>query len=100
MSGQLPLMPAIKKLMDEVLAGPSSGEEIDGPLAEERKLVLQANKHVLFAAGAATQKYMQAIQDQQEIMGAIADMEIESYAMESAMLRVQKIASSDGEVAA
>src|SRR5207244_1779061 len=44
MSGQLPLMPAIKKLMDEVLAGPSSGEEIDGPLAEERKLVLQAKK--------------------------------------------------------
>src|SRR5436189_4345000 len=96
MSGQLPLMPAIKKLMDEVLAGPSSGEEIDGPLAEERKLVLQAKKLGLFAAGAATQKYMQAIQDQQEIMGAIADMVIESYAMESAVLRAQKIASSQG----
>src|SRR5213594_351808 len=100
MSGQLPLMPAIKKLMDEVLAGPSSGEEIDGPLAEERKLVLQAKKLGLFAAGAATQKYMQAIQDQQEIMGAIADMVIESYAMESAVLRAQKIASSQGEGAA
>ena len=100
MSGQLPLMPAIKKLMDEVLAGPSSGEEIDGPLAEERKLVLQAKKLGLFAAGAATQKYMQAIQDQQEIMGAIADMVIESYAMESAVLRAQKIASSQGGSAA
>src|SRR2546428_2166343 len=100
MTGQLPLMPAIKKLMDEVLAGPSSGEEIDGPLAEERKLVLQAKKLGLFAAGAATQKYMQAIQDQQEIMGAIADMVIESYAMESAVLRVQKITSIQGESAA
>ncbi len=90
----------IKKLMDEVLAGPSSGEEIDGPLAEERKLVLQAKKLGLFAAGAATQKYMQAIQDQQEIMGAIADMVIESYAMESAVLRAQKIASSQGGSAA
>ncbi len=39
MSGQLPLMPAIKKLMDEVLSGPSSSDEIEGPLAEERKLV-------------------------------------------------------------
>src|SRR6202521_3145996 len=77
MSGQLPLMPAIKKLMDEVLSGPSLGEEIEGPLAEERKLVAQAKKLGLFAAGAATQKYMQAIQDQQEIMGAIADMTIE-----------------------
>src|SRR5260221_563759 len=61
MSGQLPLMPAIKKLMDEVLSGPSLGEEIEGPLAlsEERKLVAQAKKLGLFVSGAATQKYMQ-----------------------------------------
>ena len=100
MSGQLPLMPAIKKLMDEVLSGPSIGEDLEGPLAEERKLVTQAKKLGLFAAGAATQKYMQAIQDQQEIMGAIADMTIETYAMESAVLRAQKIADAKGESAA
>jgi alkylation response protein AidB-like acyl-CoA dehydrogenase len=100
MSGQLPLMPAIKKLMDEVLSGPSVGEELDGLLTEERKVVGQAKKLGLFAAGAATQKYMQAIQDQQEIMGAIADMTIESYAMESAVLRAQKIAETKGEAAA
>jgi alkylation response protein AidB-like acyl-CoA dehydrogenase len=100
MSGQLPLMPAIKKLMDEVLAGPSLGEEIEGPLADERKLVAQAKKLGLFAAGAATQKYMQAIQDQQEVMGAIADMTIETYAMESAVLRTQKLVERNGEGAA
>src|ERR1700723_2373751 len=100
MSGQLPLMPAIKKLMDEVLSGPSVGEELDGPLAEEQKLVAQAKKLGLFAAGSATQKYMQAIQDQQEIMGAIADMTIETYAMESAVLRAQKIVASKGEAGA
>jgi len=99
MSGQLPLMPAIKKLMDEVLAGPSVGEELEGPLAEERKLVGQAKKLDLFAAGAATQKYMQAIQDQQEVMGAIADMVIETYAMESAVLRAQKMVEQKGEAA-
>jgi alkylation response protein AidB-like acyl-CoA dehydrogenase len=97
MSGQLPLMPAIKKLMDEVLAGPGLSEELEGSLAEERKLVASAKKLGLFAAGAATQKYMQAIQDQQEIMGAIADMTIETYAMESAVLRAQKIAERNGE---
>jgi alkylation response protein AidB-like acyl-CoA dehydrogenase len=97
MSGQLPLMPAIKKLMDEVLSGPSMSEDLEGSLAEERKLVEQAKKLGLFAAGAATQKYMQAIQDQQEIMGAIADMTIETYAMESAVLRAQKIAETKGE---
>ncbi len=100
MSGQLPLMPAIKKLMDEVLAGPSLSEEFEGPLAEERKLVASAKKLGLFASGAATQKYMQAIQDQQEVMGAIADMVIETYAMESAVLRAQKLVESKGEAAA
>jgi alkylation response protein AidB-like acyl-CoA dehydrogenase len=100
MTGQLPLMPAIKKLMDEVLSGPSAGEEIEGPLAEERKLVAQAKKLGLFVSGAATQKYMQAIQDQQEVMGAIADMTIEIYAMESAVLRAQKMVELKGEAAA
>ena len=100
MTGQLPLMPAIKKLMDEVLSGPSQAEDLEGPLAGERKLVAQAKKLGLFAAGAATQKYMQAIEDQQEIMGAIADMSIETYAMESAVLRAQKIAENKGESAA
>ena len=97
MSGQLALMPAIKKLMDEVLSGPSVGEEIEGPLAEERKLVAQAKKLGLFIAGSATQKYMMAIQDQQEVMGAIADMTIEIYAMESAVLRAQKMVEQKGE---
>ena len=105
MSGQLPLMPAIKKLMDEVLSGPSLGEEIEGPLSEERKLVGQAKKLGLFVSGAATQKYMQTIQDQQEVMGAIADMTIEIYAMESAVLRAQKMveaasSSQNGEASA
>jgi len=100
MSGQLPLMPAIKKLMDEVLSGPSAGEEIEGPLAEERKLVAQAKKLGLFIAGSATQKYMMAIQEQQEVMGAIADMTIEIYAMESAVLRAQKIVEQKGEASA
>ncbi len=100
MSGQLPLMPAIKKLMDEVMSGPSVGEEIEGPLADERKLVANAKKLALFVAGSATQKYMKAIQEQQEVMGAIADMTIEIYAMESAVLRAQKIAEQKGEAAA
>jgi butyryl-CoA dehydrogenase len=96
MSGQLPLMGAIKKLMDEVLSG-TRNDGVEGPLAEERKLVSAAKKIALFAAGVATQKYMQAIQDQQEIMGAIANMTIETYAMESAVLRAQKLAMRNGE---
>jgi len=94
------LMPAIKQIMDEVLSGPSIGDEGEGLLADEHRLVASMKKLGLFAAGAATQKYMQAIQDQQEIMGAIADMTMEIYAMESALVRAQKIASVQGEAAA
>jgi alkylation response protein AidB-like acyl-CoA dehydrogenase len=100
MSGQLPLMPAIKQLMDEVLSGSSLAEDTEGLLAEEQKLVASAKKVGLFAAGAATQKYMQKIEDQQEIMGAIADMVMEIYAMESALLRSIKITKGPAEPAA
>lgn len=96
MSGQLPLMAAIKKLMNEVLSG-SAEEGGDGTLVEERKLVVRAKKIGLFAAGIATQKYMQAIQDEQEVMGAIANMVIETYAVESAVLRAQKLVARHGE---
>src|SRR5438270_783381 len=96
MSGHLPLMPAIKKLMDEVLSG-ARPEEMEGPLGEERRLVASAKKIGLFAAGVVTQKYMRAIQDQQEIMGAIANIAMETYAMESDVLRACKLVARDGE---
>jgi Acyl-CoA dehydrogenase, C-terminal domain len=97
MSGQLALMPAIKKLMDEVLAGPSMGEPLEGPLAAERTLVANAKKLALFVAGAASQKYMVALADQQEILGAVADMVIETFTMESVVLRTQKLVAAKGE---
>jgi butyryl-CoA dehydrogenase len=100
LSGQLPLMPAIRQIMDEVLSGPSAGDDFEGLLAEEQKLVGSAKKLGLFAAGAASQKYMAAIQDQQEIMGAVADSVIEIYAMETVLLRTMKIALAQGDTAA
>jgi len=96
MSGQLPLLPAIKKVMDEVMAGPS-GEELEGTLAAERKLVESGKKLAMLVAGAASQKYMQKLADQQEIMGAIADMVIEAFAMDSAVLRARKYVEAHGE---
>lgn len=90
MAGKLALMPAIKQLMDEVIAGPLEREEHQGPLQEQYALLTNAKKLTLFAAGAATQKYMQQLADQQEVMGAIADMVIEVYAVESAILRAEK----------
>ncbi len=95
MSGKLALMPAIKKLMDDVMSGPSEKIDREGPLADEQNLLANAKKLTLFVAGAATQKYMQQIADEQEVMGAIADMIIEVFAMESAILRAEKIAAAN-----
>jgi butyryl-CoA dehydrogenase len=100
MSGQLPLMPKIKQVLDEVMAGPSFGDGDDGALAAERALVGNLKKIGLFVSGAASQKYMAGLADQQEVMGAMADMLIEGYMAESALLRTRKIVEKQGESAA
>ncbi|MDR3764172.1 MAG: acyl-CoA dehydrogenase family protein [Acidobacteriota bacterium] len=99
MSGQLPLLPAIKKLMDEVMAGPSFAEEDERKLATQRKALENAKKIGLMVSGAASQKYMQQIADHQEVMGAIADIVIEVYAMDSVLARTLKLIESQGEAA-
>ena len=53
----------------------------------------------LFAAGSASQRYMQDMENQQEVMGALADMAIETFAAESCVLRAQKMVESSGEAA-
>jgi alkylation response protein AidB-like acyl-CoA dehydrogenase len=96
MSGQLALLPAIKKTMDEVMAGPSF-DELEGTLAAEQKILSNAKKLSMLVAGSASQKYMQKLADQQEIMGAIADMVIETFAMDSCLLRARKFIEANGD---
>jgi alkylation response protein AidB-like acyl-CoA dehydrogenase len=94
MSGQLPLLPAIDRVMDEVMAPPSFNDLDDGvedPLSREAGLLASAKKLALFTAGAASQKYMTGLADQQEIMADIADITMEVYALESAFLRARKL---------
>ena len=99
-AGQLPLLAAIKQLMDEVMSGPGSAQDYEGPLAAERKLLASAKKLGLFAAGTASQKYMMNLPDQQEVMGALADCIMEVYAMESCILRAEKLVDTKGAAAA
>jgi len=98
-SGQLPLLPAIKKLLDEMMAGPGFAEEDERTLAPQRKLLANAKKIGLMVAGAASQKYMQQIIDHQEVMAAIADIVIEVFAMDSVLARTLKMMESQGEAA-
>jgi butyryl-CoA dehydrogenase len=105
LSGQLPLLPAIKKLMDEVMQPPSFDSAGDSGelLAREAEVLAAAKKIALFAAGVASQKFMAALQEQQEVMADLADIIAQVYALESALLRARKLAASgkaSAEVAA
>jgi len=95
LNGQLPLLGAIKKLMDEVMQPPSfdSGSADDEPLAREAELLAAVKKIALFTAGVASQRFMAALQDQQEVMADLADIIVQAFALESALLRARKMVS-------
>ncbi|HKO45634.1 MAG TPA: acyl-CoA dehydrogenase family protein [Pyrinomonadaceae bacterium] len=101
MSGKLALLPAAKALMDEVLTPQmASFDDDEELLAAEARLAKNAKKVALMTLGTAAQKYMMALGEQQEILLGIADIIMDAYAMESAILRAQKLAASQGEEAA
>ena len=99
MGGQLALIPAAMKLADEILAGPSFEEAPEGVLAEEARTIANCKKMFLQAAGGAVQKFREKLADEQELIGALANIVMEIYAMESTLLRAQKAAASKGEAA-
>ena len=95
--GELPLVEAIKKVTGELLSlRPQMGEEKE-VLENERRMVSMTKKIGLIAAGAATQKYMEKLADQQEIVALIADIVIQIFAMESVLLRTLKKIQKDGK---
>jgi butyryl-CoA dehydrogenase len=92
-SGQLPLMASIKKLMDEVMEPPSfdSGADEEQPLGRETAALAAVKKIALFSAGVASQRFMAALQDEQEVMAELSDMITQVFALESALLRALKM---------
>ena len=100
MGGQLALIPAAMKLADEILAGPSFEEAPEGVLAEEARTIANCKKMFLQAAGSAVQKFREKLAEEQELIGALANVVMEIYAMESGLLRAQKGAAEKGEAAA
>jgi alkylation response protein AidB-like acyl-CoA dehydrogenase len=100
-SGKLALLPAAQKLMDEVLSpSMNSFDDDETVLSAEVKLVRNAKKVALMTLGTAAQKYMMGLSDQQEILMGIADIIMDTYGMESAVLRARKLAAAQSEDAA
>jgi alkylation response protein AidB-like acyl-CoA dehydrogenase len=99
MKGRLDLMGPAMAVQKELMAIPDFGSGDDAPFAKEKKLISSFKKAILMTAGAAVQKLMAKIENEQEILMHIADMSIETFNAESALLRTMKLVDQRGEAA-
>lgn len=100
MKGHLDLMTPAMAVQKELMSIPDfSSEEETGLFIQEKKALANLKKAGLMVAGAAVQKFMNKLADEQEIIMNLADMLIEGYIAESALLRVEKMISMKGEKA-
>ncbi|NWF93969.1 MAG: acyl-CoA dehydrogenase family protein [Syntrophaceae bacterium] len=97
MKNRLPLLGAAQKVANELLTLRPKAEADDGRLTMQKEMVEMSKKIGLLVAGAAVQKYMMKLAEEQEILGAISNMVIEVFAMESALLRAMKSMEKSGE---
>lgn len=97
MKNRLPLLSAAQKVAGELLTLRAKVDVDDGKLALQREMVEMSKKVALLVAGAAVQKYMAKLADEQEILGLISDIVIEVFAMESALLRAMKTMEKFGD---
>ncbi|MFN8690741.1 MAG: acyl-CoA dehydrogenase family protein, partial [Cyclobacteriaceae bacterium] len=100
MKGTLDLMAPAMAVQKELMSVPDFGSgDDDGVFAKEKKVIANLKKAGLMAAGAAVQKYMMKLSEEQEVLMNLADMLIEGYVAESCLLRVEKMISQRGEAA-
>jgi hypothetical protein len=91
MKGQLGLIPAAQKLLDEILSmEPEEESPDDQPLGEETRLVKGAKKATLLVAGSALERFLMALEKEQEVIGVLSNLVMDVYAMESVLLRTLK----------
>jgi hypothetical protein len=97
MQGRLDLMGPAMAVQKELMSIPDFGAVDDAPFADEQKLVANLKKSILMVSGAAVQKLMTKIENEQEVLMNIADMAIETFNAESVLLRAMKIVEMHGE---
>ncbi|WP_028523707.1 acyl-CoA dehydrogenase family protein [Runella limosa] len=100
MKGELDLMGPAMAVAKEIMSIPDfSSTDDEVPFAAEKKVIKNLKKAALMVAGAAVQKFMMKLSDEQEVLMNVADMAIEIYAAESAVLRTEKLIGIKGEAA-
>jgi len=97
MKGKLDLMGPATNVQKELMSIPDLGNDDNAPFSKERKVIANLKKCILMVAGAAVQKLMKDLSQEEEIIMNIADMAIETFVAESALLRVIKMSQKTGE---
>ncbi len=93
LKGEIGLIPAAKKLQDELLSPSGASLATDEGLDADLKTVAAMKKVALMVLGTAMQTYGPKLTDEQEILCAAADILIDIYAAESAVLRARAAAA-------
>ncbi|MCW3125688.1 MAG: Acyl-CoA dehydrogenase [Bacteroidetes bacterium] len=97
MKGEIDLFGPAMAVQKELMSVPDfSTPDADDVFGAERKALINVKKAILMTAGAAVQKFMQNLEKEQEVMMNIADMLIELFACESALLKTEKLISIKG----
>jgi len=99
MQGRLDLMGPAMAVQKELMSIPDFGAQEEGSFVKEKKLIANLKKAILMASGAAVQKLMMKIENEQEVLMNLADMAIETFNAESVLLRVMKMVDQKGETA-
>ena len=96
LKGQLPVLAAVNRVMDEIMEQPSFdlGADENEVLARESSALAAMKKIALFMAGVASQRFMTALENEQEVMADLADVVSQIYALESALLRARKLSDN------
>jgi alkylation response protein AidB-like acyl-CoA dehydrogenase len=95
LKGTLPLIPAAKKLQDEILTPSMPESPRDEPLENERRSVAAMKKTALMVLGTAMQTFGEKLTDQQEVLTLVADVIIDVFAAESVLLRASQAGTAD-----
>ena len=99
MGGRLDLMGPAMSVQKELMSIPDFSSDDEQPFAKEKKLVANLKKAILMTSGAAVQKLMMKIENEQEVLMNLADMAIETFNAESVLLRVMNMTDRQGETA-
>jgi hypothetical protein len=94
--GRLGIVKAAKGLMEEILSGPVPAAEDE---SDEKRLVRNAKKIALLLLAVGFEKFGAEMDKQQEVLAGIADVLMDTFAMESVLLRVEKTGKTDSPAA-